>query len=179
MKIEWNKVTWYSKVLAVILAVLIFYIGFILGAERTEVVREEIDANSLLKENQVDLNRTIIKDGKYCFFYKEGATKETPYSTEEHIILNIKNMSVVGTKSGVQKGVDMTNDYTGALKGNINGNTLELFSSFMANGSDDKELEIYKMEKDSLVKMRWPLKEENDVLIPLKISEPKITTYYK
>jgi hypothetical protein len=31
MKIEWNKVTWYSKIAAVMLFILVFYIGFDLG----------------------------------------------------------------------------------------------------------------------------------------------------
>lgn len=32
-EIEWNKVTWYSKLLAVILFVAVFFLGFYLGAE--------------------------------------------------------------------------------------------------------------------------------------------------
>lgn len=31
MKIKWNKVTWYSKVFAVVLGVVIFGIGFYFG----------------------------------------------------------------------------------------------------------------------------------------------------
>ncbi|HEY4512978.1 MAG TPA: DUF3298 domain-containing protein [Candidatus Paceibacterota bacterium] len=38
MVIEWNKVTWYSKLLAVILFVLVFYIGFNLGEKKKEVI---------------------------------------------------------------------------------------------------------------------------------------------
>ncbi len=37
MSIQWNKVTWYSKLLAVVLAVLIFYVGFYLGQEKKEI----------------------------------------------------------------------------------------------------------------------------------------------
>jgi hypothetical protein len=37
MAVEWNKVTWYSKLVAVILFVLTFYIGYKLGAKKTEV----------------------------------------------------------------------------------------------------------------------------------------------
>jgi membrane-bound inhibitor of C-type lysozyme len=37
MKIEWNKVTWYSKLLAVILFVLVFWGGFSLGKEAGEI----------------------------------------------------------------------------------------------------------------------------------------------
>ena len=32
--IEWNKVTWYSKFLAVVLFVLTFYVGFVLGEKK-------------------------------------------------------------------------------------------------------------------------------------------------
>jgi hypothetical protein len=31
MKIEWNKVTWYSKLLAVVIFVATFYLGFYFG----------------------------------------------------------------------------------------------------------------------------------------------------
>ena len=31
MEVEWNKVTWYSKIASIILFVLVFYIGFCLG----------------------------------------------------------------------------------------------------------------------------------------------------
>lgn len=37
MIIEWNKVTWYSKVLAIILFVLTFYVGFVLGEKSAEI----------------------------------------------------------------------------------------------------------------------------------------------
>jgi hypothetical protein len=33
MTIEWNKVTWYSKILAVVLFVAVFFTGFILGSQ--------------------------------------------------------------------------------------------------------------------------------------------------
>jgi len=40
MKIEWNKVTWYSKVAAVVLFVLTFYIGFNLGKDTLKIIPE-------------------------------------------------------------------------------------------------------------------------------------------
>jgi uncharacterized membrane protein (Fun14 family) len=33
MKIEWNKVTWYSQVIAIILFVAVFALGFYLGTK--------------------------------------------------------------------------------------------------------------------------------------------------
>jgi membrane-bound inhibitor of C-type lysozyme len=40
MKIEWNKVTWYSKLAAIILFVLVFYIGFNLGKDKAAIIPE-------------------------------------------------------------------------------------------------------------------------------------------
>lgn len=37
MTIQWNKVTWYSKLVAVVLFVGVFFLGFYLGREYEEV----------------------------------------------------------------------------------------------------------------------------------------------
>jgi hypothetical protein len=37
MTIEWNKVTWYSKILAAVLFVIVFFIGFILGSQYSSI----------------------------------------------------------------------------------------------------------------------------------------------
>ena len=37
MKIQWNKVTWYSKLLAVILFVTAFFVGYILGNQNSRI----------------------------------------------------------------------------------------------------------------------------------------------
>jgi hypothetical protein len=37
MSIKWDKVTWYSKLLAVVLAVIIFYVGFNLGQKKKDI----------------------------------------------------------------------------------------------------------------------------------------------
>jgi len=47
MKIEWNKVTWYSKLLAVILFLLTFYIGFKFGQINAVGIKTEIMLKSL------------------------------------------------------------------------------------------------------------------------------------
>ena len=41
MKIEWNKVTWYSSLFAVILYLAVFYIGFYFGTEYAKVTNLE------------------------------------------------------------------------------------------------------------------------------------------
>jgi membrane-bound inhibitor of C-type lysozyme len=46
MKIEWNKVTWYSKLVAVVLFVGVFYLGFYIGgfvSSANQAVREFSD----------------------------------------------------------------------------------------------------------------------------------------
>ena len=40
MNIEWNKVTWYSKLLAVVLFVSVFWLGFWFGVQTSEVGRD-------------------------------------------------------------------------------------------------------------------------------------------
>lgn len=42
MTIEWNKVTWYSKIAAVVLFVGTFFLGFWLGRVETEIVYVEV-----------------------------------------------------------------------------------------------------------------------------------------
>ncbi len=37
MSIKWNKVTWYSRLLAIVLFVLTFYIGFLLGQQKQAI----------------------------------------------------------------------------------------------------------------------------------------------
>ena len=38
MIIEWNKVTWYSKLAAVIIFVGVFFLGFWLGTQKAEKI---------------------------------------------------------------------------------------------------------------------------------------------
>ena len=76
MKIEWNSVTWYSKILAVILFVLTFSLGFGLGEKKEEISRSNNDLinsesrNKLsptsisniikLKENEIAGNQSLL-----------------------------------------------------------------------------------------------------------------------
>jgi len=67
MKIEWNKVTWYSKLLAVILFVLVFYFGFSLGKEAGEIVPIIPVQVSVVKPINIvsyscDAGKTIVAD---------------------------------------------------------------------------------------------------------------------
>jgi len=65
MNIEWNKVTWYSKLLAVVLFVLTFYIGFNLGKESAEVNSISVPTISQLPANKLITTATYAcKAGK-------------------------------------------------------------------------------------------------------------------
>lgn len=104
--------------------------------------------------------------GEYCFSRIQRATEEAPYAVEEHIRLNVSNATVSGVKVGTQAGPDMTNGYFGTLEGSILANTVEVIYSFTVEGSQNKEKEIYEVHNQELIKMRWPLREEKDILIP-------------
>lgn len=41
MPIVWNKVTWYSKLLALILLVVVFYLGYFLGRLSVKIIDPE------------------------------------------------------------------------------------------------------------------------------------------
>lgn len=64
--IKWNKITWYSKLLAVILFVLTFYIGFNLGKEKTKIntigTNNEIPAKTPPKQTVVDTTPASISN---------------------------------------------------------------------------------------------------------------------
>lgn len=133
---------------------------------------KEVEVKAVVSPKEIEK-----EDGRYCFHRLQEATKSEPYRVEEDIILNIKNGSVVGTKSGTQNGPDMTNGYGGDLVGSIKGVDLELTYSYTVEGSKAKELEIYKFQNDSLVKMRWVLEDKGGILTPDKVGVPKMIFY--
>ena len=55
MKVEWNKVTWYSKLLALATVVILPFIGFILGMKYGAAIQLEKDEQLI---NAVDKNTT-------------------------------------------------------------------------------------------------------------------------
>ena len=67
MSIQWNKVTWYSKVLAVVLALLIFYIGFKLGEMKRDVgaVPAMPHPTTPAKTNAVSITTKTIKEENF------------------------------------------------------------------------------------------------------------------
>lgn len=67
MNIQWNKVTWYSKLLAIVLFVLTFYIGFNLGEQKREInTNNEISQKKIKTEtNSVQITTKKIKEENF------------------------------------------------------------------------------------------------------------------
>lgn len=179
MKIIWNKVTWYSKLLAVILFVATFFLGFYFRGEFQKIKNTPIpEIKEFTKEEKVVVNE--IRDGKYCFYRKQVATDTEPYSSEESIVLNILNNKITGTKTGVQSGPGVSNGYKGSLEGFAKDNEMTLTFSYLVEGSSGKEIEIYTFEGEDLVKLRYVLIDNFDgELVPDRSSELKKLVYSK
>lgn len=135
------------------------------------------DRNKDTEEASVNVSQSV--DGQYCFSRYQAATDRDPYEVEEHVVLNISGNEVIGKKRGTQNGPDMTNGYEGDLIGSKNGNNLDLIYSFTIEGSKNEELEIYELRTGELVKMRWALKEEGEMLVPDKVGSPTLIHYLK
>lgn len=102
----------------------------------------------------------LAESRPYCFAYKNTATEGAPYSVEEHMTLTRVRGEITGTKDGTQSGPDMTNGYTGTLKGKANAEGLiELVYSYTVEGADGKELELFTIQGEDLIQTRYPLVE--------------------
>ncbi|MEI7765119.1 MAG: hypothetical protein WCI93_00870 [bacterium] len=173
MKIEWNKVTWYSKIFAVILFVLVFCLGFYFGK-----IQEKINSNNVVIK-EIVVPKNIIENGRQCFTYTHEATKIEPYLVNEFIDIVVGDGVIKGTKNGNQKGPDLTNGYTGTLNGEVLGNTINAVFSYVTEGSLGKEKEIYKIKEDKtgIEKLRYQLLEKNGMLVPDMTKDFKIQLY--
>ena len=60
----------------------------------------------------------------------------------------------------------MTNGYQGEITGTISNNTLTAVFDYVIEGSSNKEKEIYAVTDFRLTKHRYPLIEENGMLVP-------------
>lgn len=69
MKIKWNEVTWYSKLLAVVLAVLIHFLGFYIGRQFQQIHDQPIVVQNTKNENKQTPNFT---PGATTGFIREG-----------------------------------------------------------------------------------------------------------
>lgn len=112
------------------------------------------------KANISAVSVPLAESRPYCFVYKQAPIDTAPYAVEEHIILSRVRGDINGTKNGTQMGPDMTNGYTGTLAGSAKEDgVFELIYSYTIEGSENKELEIYNIQGESIVKKRYPLSE--------------------
>lgn len=118
-----------------------------------------------------------VLSGAKCFSRLQKATASAPYTVDEKIKLDISGEKVTGTKSGTQIGPDMTNGYTGTLTGTYKNNVIDVLYSYTVEGSQNKEQEEYDVTANGLVKKRWPLKDENGILVPDKTQTSADITY--
>jgi hypothetical protein len=130
---------------------------------------------------QIPMKVALTKiQGKTCYVYHQEATPEAPYAVDEYINIKVTDKDVVGTKLGTQKGPDMSNGYTGTMKGTIdNDGMITSVYSYSIEGSKNSEKEIYKVTPDGLDKIRYPLIEVKGMLVPDTTQESKIVTYGK
>jgi hypothetical protein len=114
--------------------------------------------------------------GNTCYAYHQVATPDAPYKADEYIKLTVAGDKVTGTKKGTQSGPDLTNGYTGTLKGMIDKKTLSVLFSYTVEGAKNTEREIYTVLPAGLQKERYPLIENKNVLEPdtSKTSKPQL-----
>lgn len=148
----------------------VVFLGIIITAI---ILVKSAQPKELVQENE----QSEIVQGQYCFSRFQQATESAPYQVEEHIVLNILDGIVTGTKQGTQSGPDMTNGYQGNLDGTIKENVIEAVYAFTIEGSENKELEVYEMQNDSLVKMRWVLVDDGTMLVPDRTTDPAMIPY--
>lgn len=161
----------FPRVLAT-LAVLILALGL--------VKVTSLEKNTEKREVASDTDSVLVPSEEpktYCFYRLQEATSDAPYAVQEHVMLTFVAGSVTGTKSGTQSGPDMTNGYEGTLAGEVKDNEIEVVFSYTIEGSNQKELEIYEMRSEWLVKKRWPLTERGDMLVPNEVEDPTLIVY--
>ena len=130
------------------------------------------EAENILKSNPLqtfDISLvSILKDGRQCYTFDHSATATEPYTVNEFLDISISGIKVTGTKSGTQKGPDMTNGYRGTIVGTSDGSTINDVFSYTIEGSPNKEAEIYRSREDQIgiEKLIYPLIEKNGILVP-------------
>lgn len=136
--------------------------------EKTDCKKEQTEFNP------DDLAYAIIQDSVirlagenlHCYAYNQKATPNAPYAVDEYVSIVMKDDEISGTKKGTQSGPDMTNGYEGTLVGSKNGDTVTLLFSYIIEGSSGVEKEIYKFVEMGIEKWRYPLIEEDGILVP-------------
>jgi hypothetical protein len=131
-----------------------------------------------LVNNTIDESPTI-ENGRQCYTFNHEATSTEPYAVNEFLDINVDGLKVTGTKTGTQKGPDMTNGYEGSILGTVNKDIINSVFSYIIEGSKNKEEEIYKIREDKigLEKLRYPLVEKDGILVPDTTKEFKTMLY--
>ncbi|MGH7249521.1 MAG: hypothetical protein ACREGC_00960, partial [Minisyncoccia bacterium] len=140
-------------------------VNLIISSENSPVIEEVVQPN------------IILTDGRQCYTYNHEATPDAPYTVNEFMDMTITGKIVTGTKRGTQNGPDMTNGYNGTISGTLQNNVITDLFSYTVEGSQNKEKEIYRTNKVGIEKLRYPLVEENGVLVPDTTKEFQALTY--
>ena len=123
----------------------------------------------------------LLEQGRQCYSFSHKATKDEPYEVSEILDMTLSGINVTGKITGKQDGPDMHNGYTGTVEGKLEKDIINVVFSYVIEGSANKEKEIYRVrgDKTGLDKLRYPLKEESDMLVPDTTQEASILPYYR
>lgn len=119
------------------------------------------------KESEIiGIQNDIVQEFSRCFMYEQRATEDAPYAVSERLRLDFINNIVSGKKSGTQTGPGMSNGYSGDIDGFVKGDTIEAVFSYIVEGSQNSEREVYKISEKELIKLRYELEESEGMLVP-------------
>ncbi len=159
-----------------IIAILIFGYLFLLKNKRLEMP-SPVTSSSTSTPPIVGVDSLVLVDGRQCYAYNHEGTPEEPYTVSEILDITIAGKNITGTKTGNQSGPDMTNGYTGTITGTWENNTISDVFSYVIEGSAGKEREIYRTNVTGLEKMRYPLVQSDNMLVPDTTEDFKIMNY--
>jgi hypothetical protein len=171
-----------KTIILFILVLGVVTLGFFAVQNKTQYKgKEEVKNEDIV----VPVVSNIPTSGMQCFSRIQKATDTAPYNVEEYVVLNFDGIKITGTKRGTQAGPDMTNGYTGTLEGakiiNENIEEIELTYSYVVEGSKNRELEVYTLDKNNLIKKRWLLVDRKingvSILVPDYVGEPSLISY--
>lgn len=119
----------------------------------------------------------VLENGRQCYTYSHGATPEAPYAVNEFIDMTITDGAVNGLKAGTQSGPDMTNGYGGTIVGTSSKDGMNVVFSYTVEGSQNKEKEIYRTGLTGIEKLRYPLVQSGDMLVPDTTKDFQVLRY--
>lgn len=116
----------------------------------------------------VEVVQALIEDGRRCYAFNHEATDTEPYAVSEFLDMVVTDTDVSGTKRGTQAGPDMTNGYEGTIEGTVADDMITSVFSYVVEGSANQEQELYKAKADltGLEKLRYPLIDQDGMLVP-------------